>query len=509
MAASDLAEIGRVFLVGGGPGDPGMITLRAVECLGLADVILYDYLVNPKILRHATPAAERICLGRHGQGRVWPQEDINQRLVDLARQGKTIVRLKGGDPAVFARGAEEAEFLASHGVAFEIVPGITAALAAGSCAGIPITHRDMSSAVALITGQERPGKPNSSLDFDALARFPGTLVFYMGVTTAEAWTDALIQAGKSEATPTAIVRRCSFPDQVSLHCTLGEVAERLSRPSKLRPPVIVIIGEVTQLAGTLSWFEQRPLFGKRILVTRPGRQAFELNDRFAALGAEVLEQPAIRIDEPDDWSPVDDAISRIGEFDWLVFTSANGVRFFLDRLLSTSHDLRWLGSLYIGTIGPGTAKALAGYHIKAEVQAEEHRSESLAAALAGPVSGNRILYPRASRGRDVLVDELQRQGNEVESVVTYINEDVEQPSGDIQSLLAEGKIDWVTVTSSAIARSLCRMFGAALGQTRLASISPITSATLRELELEPAVEAQEHTMAGIVQAILESETDST
>lgn len=492
---------GIVFLVGAGPGHPDLITLRGVDCLRRADVVLYDYLVNTEVLRHTGPNCERICLGQHGQSRIWQQSEINREIVCLARAGKTVVRLKGGDPAVFARGAEEAETLANEKIPFEIVPGITAALAAGSYAGIPITHRDLASAVALITGQEHPAKDGSALDYDALAKFPGTLVFYMGVTTAEHWKSRLIDAGKSPETSCAIVRRCSLPDQRVVHCRLGDVARTIENAA-IRPPAIVIVGPVVELAATLSWFDKRPLFGQRVLITRPAHQADGLASMLRELGAETLKQPAIEIADPDDWQPIDTAIDRLGEFDWIVFSSANGVNYFLNRLLQRGHDLRALGTNRLAAIGPGTSDALAEYRLSADLQPEQFRAESLADALTGEAQrGARFLLIRASRGRDVLNERLSDDGGSVEQIVVYQSTDVAALDPSIRSAAEANGIDWITVTSSAIAKSVVRLFGQRLNSFRLASISPITSQTLRESGFEPAAEATTFTMPGVVDAI--------
>ncbi len=494
---------GTVYLVGAGPGDPKLITLRGVECLRMADVILYDYLVNAQILEVATPDAERICLGHHGGSRIWPQDEINQRLVDLARQGKTVVRLKAGDPMVFARIAEETNLLLREGIPYEIVPGITAALAAGSYAGVPLTHRDMASAVALITGHQKAGKDCSALDFDALARFPGTLVFYMGVTTARQWTQALIDAGKPADTPAAIVRRCSFPDQTIIRCRLDEVWQRLAAPRLIRPPAIVIVGHVSGTPQALGWFEQRPLFGQTIMVTRPQEQCGDLVDRFTGLGAGVVVQPAIAISPPSDWEPVDQAIRRVDTYDWLVFSSRNGVQYLLNRLLAGQRDLRALSGVRLAAIGPGTCDALAEYHLKADLLPEQYRAEALAEALVSSAVGQRFLLARASRGRELLAERLQAAGAHVDQVVCYSSSDVRTVEPRIGQSLADGRIDWVTVTSSAIARSLVALLGDDLRQARLVSISPVTSATLRDLGFEPATEARQYTMDGVVSAILD------
>ena len=491
---------GKVYLVGAGPGDPGLVTLRAVEMLQRADVVLYDYLVNPAILRHCRPEAMLISLGQHGRGRILSQSEINERLAGLAGIFTTVVRLKSGDPLVFARAADEIGFLQQQGIEFEIVPGVTAGLAAAAYAGIPVTHRESASAVALVTGQEDAGKAESALDYAALARFPGTLVLYMGVTTAAHWSQALIAAGKPANTPLAIVRRVSHPTQQRLATTLGEVARAIER-EHIRPPVVFILGEVAAHGPAWSWFEKRPLFGQSVLVTRPARQSDDLARPLAELGANVLLQPAIEIRPLPPTDNSDRALELLDRFDWLVFSSSNGVTHFIERLKHARQDLRALGRIKLAAIGPGTADELARHHLRADLVPDEYRAESLAAALAGGAAGKRFLLVRASRGREVLAEELTKAGGIVEQVVVYESVDVEAAAPDITVQMAAGKIDWTTVTSSAIARSLARLFGESLRRTKLASISPITSATLRELGYEPAAEATEYTMAGVVAAL--------
>ena len=493
---------GRVYLVGAGPGDPGLITLRGVECLRRADVVLYDYLVNLQILEHASRQAVLVCLGRHGQGRIMPQEAVNERLVAEARSGKTVVRLKGGDPAIFARVGEEIAALVAAGVEFEVVPGITAALAAASYAGVPLTHRDSASAVALITGHEcDKGQP--AIDYTALAVFPGTLVFYMGVTSAEHWTGSLIEAGKPAATPAVIIRRCSWPDQQTIHCTLGTVAEQVAA-HRLRPPAMVVVGEAVGMESAGSWFINRPLFGTTVVVTRPSGQSEPLRSQLSDLGAEVLLQPAIEIGPPASWEAVDAALSRLDQFDWLVFSSVNGVDYLLGRLLAAHGDLRKLAGIRLAAIGPGTADELAAYHLRPDLIPAEYRAEALADLLATAAAGQRVLLVRASRGREVLAERLLAAGVEVEQVVVYESRDVTSPDPAMAQRLRDDRIDWITVTSSAIARSLAALFADELRHTRLASISPVSSATLRELGFEPAAEASEYTMKGLVEAILRS-----
>lgn len=495
---------GKVYLVGAGPGDPGLLTLRGAECLGMADVVLYDYLASPELLAHTREGAERICLGRHGHGRLMSQAEINEAMVRHAQSGRSVVRLKGGDPAFFARLAEELAALSAAGVPYEIVPGVTAAQAASSHASLPLTDRDEASCVAFVTGQERHDKPSDPLDYAALTKFPGTLVFYMGVTTASTWSRALIEHGKHSATPVAVVRRCSWPDQESLFTTLGELDSAV-RAAKLRPPAVIIVGDVAKERTVANWFTARPLFGKTVLVTRPEHQADDLAKRLQDLGANVLRQPAIEIAAPADWSPVDRVIGRLSEFDWLVFSSSNGVEHFFERLFELGHDARALTSVRLAAIGPGTAAALAHFHLRTDLQPDTYRAEALAESLAPDARGQKFLLLRASRGREVLAEMLTASGAIVEQVVVYESRDVPTADEDIARDLAAGNVNITTVTSSAIANSLVRLFGDDLRQTRLAAISPLTAATLTELGFPPAMVAGTYTAQGLVDAILAAE----
>jgi uroporphyrinogen III methyltransferase/synthase len=328
----------------------------------------------------------------------------------------------------------------------------------------------------------------------------------MGVTTAAEWTTALMTAGKSPETPAAIVRRCSWPDQMTIRCVLGTIVEQL-QTHRIRPPVVVIIGEAVDMAETESWFIRRPLFGKRILLTRPIDRTDALWQPLTELGAECLVQPAIEISPPDDWLPVDRALMRLAEFDWLVFSSVNGVQFLLNRLLETGCDLRRLAGVKLAAIGPGTTEELEKFHLRVDGQpAEVYRAEALAELLAKEARGKRFLLARASRGREVLAETLRAAGGEVEQIVVYRSTDVVKPDPEIAAALAAGQIDWITVTSSAIAKSLAELFGAELRKSKIVSISPVTSATLRELQIEPDAEAAVFTMAGVVDAILNAST---
>lgn len=498
------APIGKVYLVGAGPGDPGLLTLRGAECIRTADVILYDYLASLELLVSARPDAELLCLGRHGHGRLISQAEINDTMVRHAQAGRSVVRLKGGDPTIFARLAEELTALESAGVPYEIVPGVTAAQAASSHAGIPLTQRDEASCVAFVTGQESAGKP-PALDYVALASFPGTLVFYMGVTTAPEWSNSLLENGKPHETPVAIVRRCSLPDQETFFTSLGEVGN-LVRRTKLRPPAVIIVGDVARERDIANWFTTRPLFGRTVLITRPEHQSQDFAYRLRNLGANVLCQPAIEISEPRDWSAVDDVIARLPEFDWLAFSSANGVHYFFNRLLALGHDARRLASAKLAAIGPATVAALAEYHLHADLQPTTYRAEDLAAVLTPHVHGKRVFLSRASRGREVLAEMLTGAGAIVEQAIVYESSDVASANDEVSAVLAAGKIDWTTVTSSAIANSLVRLFGNSLRKTRLAAISSITAEVLTELGHPPAVVADVYTTDGLVDAILRAES---
>jgi uroporphyrinogen III methyltransferase/synthase len=494
----------RVFLVGAGPGHPGLLTLRAVECLARADLVLYDQLVSPRLLDFAPPSARRVCvreLHEHHAGRV---PLVNQVLIDAARQGQCVVRLKGGDPFVFGRGAEEGELLHQAGVPFEVVPGVTAALGA-AFAGIPLTDRRCASAVAFVTGHEQDGRGASQLDWEALARFPGTLVFYMGVSRLAVLARSLIEHGKPADTPAALVYRATTGRQRSVEATLGELPSAVEA-SGLRSPSLVIVGPVVRLRPALNWFETRPLFGRRVLVTRPRHQAGEMVQRLESLGAEVTVLPAVEVREPADWVPVDRAIADLARFQWLVFTSANGVHFFLRRLRAVGRDLRALGGVRLAVIGPATAEALRSYHLEPDLMPAAFRSEELAEELYRRVAGQRVLLARADRGRELLRERLAEVA-EVEQVAVYSQTDAVEIDAETADRVRRGDIDYVTLTSSNIARALVRLLDEAAlarlrdGTVRLVSISPVTSGAVRDLGLPVASEATEYTTGGVIAAL--------
>jgi uroporphyrinogen III methyltransferase/synthase len=495
---------GTVYLVGAGPGEPGWITVRGAECLRRADVILYDYLANPATLQYASSSAEVVCLGHPAVGRAFSPDEIVARMLAEARRGRTVVRLKGGDPSVFGRGADEIGALREAGVSFEIVPGITAALAAAAACEIPITHHQDASAVALIAGHERGDKGTINLDYSALANFPGTLIFYMGVTRVGEWSHALMEYGKPPETPMAIVAACTRAQQRVVRCTLGTVTEVVGRQG-LRPPVVFIVGKVVDRAPPVSWFAARPLFGVSILVAGSPGVSAKLRDQLSELGADVIARPSIAVTDPPDWAPVDAALDRLEQYDWLVFSSGTGVDYLLRRLYERGGDARRLGRVKLAAIGSGTADRLARYHLRADCVPAQFVAESLAQALINEAAGRRFLVARASRGRQVLADALREAGADVDEVVVYSSVDLKDPDPDVASALSAGQINWIVVTSSSTVQSLARLYGDALRGARFASIGPLTSLALRGLGYEPAVEASPHTSAGLVEAILRAE----
>ena len=494
------ASRGRVDLVGAGPGDPGLITRRGADALARADVVIYDHLACARLLDLAPASALRISAGKRANHATMAQDEINRALVEHARLGRRVVRLKGGDPFVFGRGGEEVEFLRDHGVPFRVVPGVTAGLGATAYAGIPVTHRGVASAVAFVTGHDDPARPGG-LDWSTLARFPGTLVVYMGVTRLESICRTLIAEGKPAETPAALVRSGTSPGQETVVGTLADLAARAG----IAPPALLIVGEVVARRPGLDWFEGLPLFGRRIVVTRPADEAGRSVETLEALGAEALLAPMVRILPPEDFKPLDDAIRRIESFDWLAFTSSNGVRHFLDRLDAVGLDLRALGRVKVAAIGPATAETLREYRLNADLIPTSHRSEGLVEALASRVAGRRILLAKADRGRALLAEELGRIA-EVEQVTAYRNVDAESIPPEILGRIEDGSVDWVILTSPAIAERFHGLLSDRArerigGSVRLASLSPVTSAAIDRLGWPVAVEASVFTWDGLLEAI--------
>jgi uroporphyrinogen III methyltransferase/synthase len=505
QSASCRLQSAMVFLVGAGPGHPGLLTLRAAECLRQADLVLYDRLVPQALLVHAPASARTVCVDELAPHHVERAPLVNQAMIDAARAGRRVVRLKGGDPLLFGRGGEEAAVLRQAGIGYEIVPGVTAALGAGACAGIPLTHRLHASAVALVAGHEQ-SSPATRLDWAALARFPGTLVFYMGIGRIEAIVAALLAHGKQADAPAAAVQQGSTARQRTVQAGLAELPEVVRREG-IQAPALVIVGSVVRLREELAWFEARPLFGKRVLIARPRHQAGDLAARVEDLGGEAVLLPVVEIADPEDWATVDRALADLASYQWVVFTSANGVHSFLRRLRHLGRDLRALGGVRLAAIGPATADALRGYHLDADFVPETFNSEALAAGLRERVAGRHVLLARADRGIDLLRQELS-QVAAVDQVAVYSQRDATlDPQARPVRLLNEGEIDAVLLTSSNIARAVVAALDPAgkghicAGRTALVSISPRTSAAIRELGLPVAAEASEYTTEGVLAAL--------
>jgi uroporphyrinogen III methyltransferase/synthase len=496
---------GRVFLVGAGPGDPGLLTARALELIARADTILYDRLIPAEALEGARADAELLFVGKQGGGESVPQEQTEALMVERARAGKVVVRLKGGDPFVFGRGGEEALALRAAGIPFEVVPGITAGVAATAYAGIPVTHRGLASAVALITGHEDPDKEETAIDWPAVAAFPGTLVFYMGVRQLPHIAASLIDAGRPPSEPAAIVEQGTLPRQRTVTGTLATIAER-AQAQEIRAPSITVVGAVAELATELAWRAPLPLSGRTVAVTRARAQTSGLARRLRELGAEVVQAPVIRIQPLADREtglqppPLD-----LSPYDLVCFTSPNGVACLFERLAQSNRhptDARALAGARVAAIGPGTARALAEHGIAADIVPERYVAESLVEALAElPV--RHALVARAREARDVLPDALRARGAEVDVLELY--ETVAEPLSP-PALAAARAADYITFTSSSTVRFFLEAAGGSADlapTTRIVSIGPVTSATLREHGLEPDLEAADHDIDGLVAALLE------
>jgi uroporphyrinogen III methyltransferase / synthase len=481
-------EQGIVYLVGAGPGDPGLMTRRSLELIAAADVVLHDRLIPPGALDGARPDAQLLYVGKEPGRPAATQEEINALLVDFGLAGRRVVRLKGGDPFVFGRGGEEAEALAEAGVRFEIVPGVTAGVAAPAYAGIPVTHRDAASAVAFVTGHEDPSKDGSALDWDALARFPGTLVLYMGIKNLPLIAERLTAAGRDAAQPAAVVARGTLPDQRTVTGTLADIAARVAEAG-VRPPAITVVGPVAELRETLAWLERRALHGETVAVTRARAQASDLAGRLRALGAEVVETPAIRIE------PLPVELPDPSDHSLICLTSPNGVRLYFDALPG---DARSLAGTRVAAIGPGTAAALREHGVEADIVPERFVAEGLLEALAQePLEGRRVLVARAAEARDALPDGLRERGADVDVLALYRT--VAEPLGETEALKGA---TYVTFTSSSTVRFFLEGGGVVPNDARVVSIGPVTSSTLREHGLAPDVEAERHDVEGLVDALI-------
>jgi len=494
------ARAGVVYLVGAGPGDPGLMTARSLELIATADAIFYDRLIPPGSLDGAREDAELVYVGKQPGVPSVPQEEIGERLIEAARAGKSVVRLKGGDPFVFGRGGEEGEALREAGVEFEVVPGVTAGVAATAYAGIPVTHRDDASAVAFVTGHEDPTKQESALDWEALARFPGTLVFYMGVKRLGQNAGSLIAAGRDAEEPAAAIERGTWPGQRTVTATLGTIAEAVAREA-VKAPALIVVGEVARRREDLEWLERRPLHGRRVVVTRARAQASGLAATLRGLGAEVVELPAIRIEPRIDSEEVRGVVGALGDYELICLTSPNGVRLLFEAMENAGVDARALAGVTVAAIGPGTARALAARGVIADVVPERFVAEGLIEALEDhEVAGTRVLVARAAEARDVLPDALRQRGAEVEVVALYETVREQPEESEIE---AAQSADYVTFTSSSTVTNLTEALGDRFPKgARIVSIGPITSETVRAAGLEVAVEAERHDVDGLLAALL-------
>lgn len=498
---------GIVYLVGAGPGDPGLITVKGLECIKKADVLVYDRLASRALVSQARPDAELIYVGKGPDRHTLRQEEINVLLADKAAGGKVVTRLKGGDPFIFGRGGEEAEVLAERGIPFEIVPGVTSAIAAPAYAGIPLTHRDFTSTVAIITGHEDPTKDDTAIHWDRIATGIGTLVFLMGMENLPKIVSRLIEYGRPSSTPVALVRWGTRVEQRAVTGTLADIVE-MARQEGITSPAVIVVGEVVSLRGRLKWFENKPLFGKRILVTRSRAQASDLSDRIRELGGEPLEFPVIRIEDPESWNDLDAALDRLGQYAYVILTSPNGVEKFMHRLLVVGKDARSLAGIRVITVGPQTAEALAARGINPDLVPAEFRGGSIIEALRAELKpGQRVLLARADIADDTLPEGLKELGAMVDDCVAYRTVLEKRDAAELREMLSHGAVHYATFASSSTVKNLLEVLGAEgvslLKKTTVACIGPVTAKTAREAGLEVAVLAREATIESLVQAIVE------
>ena len=497
--------LGKVYLIGAGPGDPGLLTVKARQILRNCDVAVYDYLANPEFLSYLPEGCETIYVGKKSAHHTMSQEEINRLLVALGQQGKTVARLKGGDPFIFGRGGEEAQELKKNGVPFEVVPGITSAIAAPAYAGIPLSHRDFTSTIGIVTGHERPDKEKSAIDWEGLARSMGTLVFLMGVKNLSGICGNLMEAGMDPETPAAMVRWGTTPRQRAVTGTLATMPEVVEKAG-IKPPAILVVGKVVTLRDSLNWFETRPLFGKRIVVTRARTQASDMKQRLEEFGAEVIQFPTIRVQPPESWDPVDTAIEGLEAYDWLIFSSVNGVRYFFERLFGSGRDARSLGGKSVAAIGPKTAEALRRVGIRPDLVPKDYKAEGLLEAFPEGVAAT-VLFPRAKVAREVLPETLRKRGHRVDVVPVYETV-METVDPDAKETIRSGDVDVITFTASSTVHNFVEIMGgraavqALPDSVKIASIGPITSQTLRDYGLAVHVEAPVYTIDGLIREIL-------
>jgi uroporphyrinogen III methyltransferase/synthase len=501
-------SIGKVYLIGAGPGDPGLITVKGLECVKKADVIIYDYLANERLLDHRRPDAELVYVGKQGGKHTLPQDEINALIVKKAKEGKIVARLKGGDPFIFGRGGEEAEELFDDGIPFEIVPGVTAATAVPTYAGIPLTHRDYTASVAFITGHEDPTKEASKVHWDRISTGIGTLVFFMGMKNLQQIVDNLVSHGRSPETPVALIQWGTRTDQRVVTGTLQDIVLKV-REAKLGPPSIIVVGEVVRLRQKLNWYESKPLFGKRIVVTRSRGQASVFAEMLIDRGATTIEFPTIDVVPPASWDELDSAIETIEQYNWIIFTSANAVRFFMERLRGLGKDLRALKGVNLCTVGPKTAEALEAWGLRADLVPAEFKAEGVLAALGGlKVKGQKFLIPRAKVARELIPVKLAELGADVTVATAYENVKPVADLDRVKKLLEEKKISVVTFTSSSTVHNFVEILGQKEYKTLLAGVTvacigPVTAKTAEEYGMHTDIMPKDYTIPAFVDAMVD------
>ncbi|MTI82565.1 MAG: uroporphyrinogen-III C-methyltransferase [Firmicutes bacterium] len=500
---------GKVYLIGAGPGDPDLITVKGLRCINNADTVVYDRLADPRLLKKCRRDAEMIYVGKGPDRHTLKQEEINQLLVDKAKEGKTIARLKGGDPFVFGRGGEEAEVLVENQIPFEIVPGITSAIAVPAYAGIPVTHRDYTSSVSIITGNEDPTKEDSNINWEHIGNGTGTLVFLMGMGNLDKIATKLIANGRPASTPVALIRWGTRPEQKTLTGTLENIAQK-AQAAEFKNPAIILVGGVVNLREKLAWLEKKPLFGKRIIVTRAREQASVLSRKISELGGEPYEFPTIKIVPPDDFSPLDDAIKQISSYQWVIFTSVNGVKIFARRLHQLGGDIRDLKGVNLCAIGPKTRLLLENYGLRVDYVPVEFRAEAIVAGLKNKLMpGDKVLLPRADIARKILPKSLKELGASVTEITTYKTVTEKNNTGELVELLKSVKVDMVTFTSSSTVRNFVSLLDTPdikplMTGVLVACIGPITARTAEEHGLQVSIQASEYTIEGLLKAIMQT-----
>ncbi len=503
---------GKVILSGSGPGDPGLLTIKAREAIEKAEVLIYDYLANPKFVEYAPKEAEVYYVGKMGGDHTLPQDEINKLIIRKAEEGKTVVRLKGGDPYIFGRGGEEAEELADKGIPFEIIPGVTAGGAATAYAGIPLTHRDFTSTMAFITGHEDPTKKETNIEWDKIATGIGTLVFYMGIKNLPNIVENLVKNGRSPDTPAAVIRWGTTPRQKTVVGTLKNIAQ-LVKEAGIKPPAITVVGEVIGLKKKLDWFETRPLFGKNIIVTRAREQASDFAELLNSQGANAIQFPTIDIVPPASWEALDKAIENLEDYHWIIFTSINGVSYFVDRLKHHKKDIRDLKGIKICAIGPKTAEGIEKFGIRVDFLPTEYRAEGIIEGMREKdLKGKKLLLPRAKEAREILPEKLSEAGAEVHVVEAY---QAVKPDGDreeVRTMMQNGEIHMATFASSSTVRNFLEMFEEGEGvellkKTTVACIGPITEKTAKENGLNPVVVPEKYTLDSMVDEIVRHFTE--